>query len=106
MQQAHAEPNYMGVFYWLAALTAIEVGVVYLPFTKLATGAILVVLAFTKASLVAMYFMHLKFERRTLAIIALTPVILCIMLMFMLLPDQHHIFNPTVTISQPSPSSH
>src|SRR5919204_2134366 len=106
MQQAHTEPNYMAVFYWLAALTAIEVGVVYLPFTKLATGAILVVLAFTKASLVAMYFMHLKFERRTLAIIALTPVILCIMLMFMLLPDRHLIFNPTVTISQPSPSSH
>ena len=106
MEQAHAEPNYMGVFYWLAALTAVEVAVAYLPFTKLATGVILVVLAFTKASLVAMYFMHLKFERRTLAIIALTPVILCIMLMFMLLPDQHRIFSSTAAVSQPSTVSH
>src|ERR687888_972331 len=106
MQQAHTEPNYIAVFYWLAALTALEVAVAYLPFTKLATGVLLVVLAFTKASLVAMYFMHLKFERRTLAIVALTPVLLCIMLMFMLLPDRHLIFSPTATASQSSTTSH
>jgi cytochrome c oxidase subunit IV len=88
MQQAHAEPNYMGVFYWLAALTAVEVVVVYLPLTKLAVGAILVVLAFTKAALVALYFMHLKFERRTMLFVAATPVILCVFLMFMLIPDR------------------
>ena len=88
MQQTHAEPNYMGVFYWLAALTAIEVAVVYMPLTKLAVGAILVVLAFTKAALVALYFMHLKFERRTMLLVAATPVILCVGLMFMLIPDR------------------
>jgi cytochrome c oxidase subunit IV len=88
MQQTHAEPNYMGVFYWLAALTAIEVAVVYLPLTKLALGAILVVLAFTKAALVALYFMHLKFERRTMLLVAVTPVILCVFLMFMLIPER------------------
>ncbi len=88
MQQAHAEPNYMGVFYWLAALTAVEVGVTFLPLTKFAQGVILVVLAFTKAALVALYFMHLKFERRTMLLIAVTPVILCVGLMFMLLPDR------------------
>lgn len=88
MQQAHAEPNYMAVFYWLAALTVIEVAVTFLPLTKLALGAILVVLAFTKAALVALYFMHLKFERRTLLIVAVTPVILCVFLMFMLLPER------------------
>jgi cytochrome c oxidase subunit 4 len=88
MQRTHAEPNYMAVFYWLAALTAIEVGVVYLPLTKLALGSILVVLAFTKAALVALYFMHLKFERRTMLLVAATPVILCVGLMFMLIPDR------------------
>jgi len=30
MAQAHTEPNYMAVFYWLAALTAIEIAVVNL----------------------------------------------------------------------------
>jgi cytochrome c oxidase subunit 4 len=88
MQQAHAEPNYMAIFYWLAALTAIEVGVTFLPLTKFAQGAILVVLAFTKAALVALYFMHLKFERRTMLVVAATPVILCVFLMFMLVPDR------------------
>jgi hypothetical protein len=37
--------------------------------------------------LVAMYFMHLKFEPRTLGIIALTPFILCLFLILMLIPD-------------------
>jgi caa(3)-type oxidase subunit IV len=104
MQQTHAEPNYMGVFYWLAALTAIEVGVVYMPLTKLAVGAILVVLAFTKAALVALYFMHLKFERRTMLLIAATPVILCVGLMFMLIPDRVISSNPsTDTTTQSTP---
>jgi cytochrome c oxidase subunit 4 len=87
MQQAHAEPNYIAVFIWLAVLTAVEVIAVYLPLTKFALAAILVVLAFTKAALVALYFMHLKFERRTMLFVALTPIILCVFLMFMLIPD-------------------
>ena len=87
MQRAHAEPNYIAVFIWLAVLTVVEVIVVYMPLTKLALGAILVVLAFTKAALVALYFMHLKFERRTMLLVAMTPVILCVFLMFMLIPD-------------------
>ena len=105
MEQAHTQPNYMAVFYWLAALTAIEVTATYMPLTKLVLGAILVVLAFTKASLVAMYFMHLKFERRALAMIALTPVLLCVFLIFMLLPDRHAIFSPTVPSSPPAATS-
>jgi cytochrome c oxidase subunit 4 len=88
MQQTHAEPNYMAVFYWLAALTVLEVAVTFLPLAKFAMAALLIVLAFTKAALVALYFMHLKFERRTLMLIAVTPVILCVFLMFMLVPDR------------------
>ena len=102
MQQAHAEPNYMAIFYWLAALTAIEVGVTFLPLTKLAQGAILVVLAFTKAALVALYFMHLKFERRTMLVVAVTPVILCVFLMFMLVPERVIKSTPNSSLTQPS----
>jgi cytochrome c oxidase subunit 4 len=106
MQQAHAEPNYMIVFYWLAALTAIEVGVTFLPLTKLAQGAILVVLAFTKAALVALYFMHLKFERRTMVLVAVTPVILCVFLMFMLVPDRVIRSSRDAAMSTQSTTSH
>jgi caa(3)-type oxidase subunit IV len=46
-------------------------------------------MAVSKAALVALYFMHLKFEVRTLGIIALTPMILCVFFLFMLMPDSY-----------------
>lgn len=83
----HEEPNYMGVFWWLLALTISEIVVIYLPIARLVIGFLLVSLALSKASLVALYFMHLKFEKRTLGLIALTPLFLCVLLIFALLPD-------------------
>jgi len=87
MATAHTEPNYIAVFWWLLALTIIEIAVIYLPIAKIVIVVLLVGLAFSKASLVGMYFMHLKFERLTLGMIALTPLILCVFLILMLLPD-------------------
>jgi len=84
---AHPEPNYMGVFWWLLALTIIEVAVIYLPIAKLAIAIMLITLAITKAALVALYFMHLKFERRTLALVAVSPFVLCVLLILMMTPD-------------------
>ena len=77
----------MRVFYWLAALTAVEIGVIYLPLTKLTIGIMLVIMALAKASLVGMYFMHLRYEKRTLGMIALTPLLICTLLVFALIPD-------------------
>ena len=85
----HNEPNYMGVFRWLLALTLLELGVIYVPIHRMGILALLVVLAISKAALVALYFMHLKFERLTLALIALSPFVLCVFLILMLLPDIH-----------------
>jgi cytochrome c oxidase subunit 4 len=106
MQQTHTEPNYIGVFIWLAALTAVEVGVTFPPLTELAKGAILVVLAFTKAALVALYFMHLKFERRTMMLVAVTPVVLCVFLMFMLIPDRVIMPNRNASTTTQSTTTH
>ena len=71
----HKEPNYIAVFWWLAALTILELGVIYMPVHRLAILILLVVLAITKAALVALYFMHLKFEPRTLGLVALSAAI-------------------------------
>ncbi|MBI4487662.1 MAG: cytochrome C oxidase subunit IV family protein [Deltaproteobacteria bacterium] len=87
MTTAHAEPNYIGVFWWLLGLTIIEIAVIYMPLARLVIVILLVGLAFSKAALVGLYFMHLKFERSTLGLIALTPLILCVFLILMLLPD-------------------
>ncbi|MGH7321742.1 MAG: cytochrome C oxidase subunit IV family protein, partial [Candidatus Rokuibacteriota bacterium] len=52
-------------------------------------------LAVSKAVLVAMYFMHLRFETRTLGYIALTPLILGALLVFILLPDHRGVEHRT-----------
>jgi caa(3)-type oxidase subunit IV len=54
-------PNYVGVFGVLAVLTVIELLVTYLPVPRI---LVLIPLAILKASLVALYYMHLKIDRR------------------------------------------
>lgn len=83
----HAHPNYMKIFWILLVLTVVEVAITFFGLPKLVLAALLVVLAVWKAVLVAMYFMHLKFERATLAMIAIVPFVLCVFLILMLLPD-------------------
>ncbi len=87
MADDHAEPNYISIFWWLLALTILEIAVIYTPIARLAIVILLVGSALAKAALVAMYFMHLRFERFTLAMIAVTPLIICLFLILMLLPD-------------------
>jgi cytochrome c oxidase subunit 4 len=83
----HTHPNYMKIFWYLAILTAIELAVIFMPVTKLLIAIALCVLAVWKATLVAMYFMHLRLETRTLALIAVTPLAIATLLVFVLLPD-------------------
>jgi cytochrome c oxidase subunit 4 len=94
---AQEERRYIQVFVWLAVLTALEIGVTYLPISRLAIGAMLVLLAGTKAAMVALFYMHLVHEKRTLAYIALTPAVLCVFLVLMLLPDLGAITRLIVT---------
>lgn len=84
---AHEERRYLQVFFWLFVLTVLEIGVTYVPISKVAIGAMLVLLAGTKAAMVGLYFMHLINEKRMLMYIALTPAVICVWLVLMLLPD-------------------
>jgi cytochrome c oxidase subunit 4 len=83
----HEEPNYIAIFIYLSVLTGVELIVYAVGLPQVAKVGLLVALAFAKAVLVAMYFMHLAIERRVLAIIAIIPIILVTFLCFMLLPD-------------------
>jgi cytochrome c oxidase subunit 4 len=78
----HKTPNYMAVFWWLAAFTAVEVAYSsLLPHTHKVLLIIgLVGFAAIKATLVALFFMHLKFERKSLGIIVGSTLILGIIL--------------------------
>ena len=76
----HAHPNYIGIWIGLFVLTAIELGVAFLPFAKTVIILLLVGLAFWKASLVALYYMHLRFEPNRLRILAIAPLPLIVIL--------------------------
>jgi cytochrome c oxidase subunit IV len=91
----HHGPSYMAIFWYLAVLTVVEIGVIFLPIGKLAIGVLLVSLASAKAALVALYFMHLRFETKTLGYIALTPVVIGALLVLVLLPDSLYMPHQT-----------
>ena len=87
-ENGHKEhPKYMNIFWWLLALTIIEVAVAIPEYSTVLKAILLIGLACSKAILVANYFMHLKFERKTLAAIVITPFIICVFLVFALMPD-------------------
>lgn len=66
MAESHRK-KYWIVFIVLSALTALEVGVVYIPgITRGLMVSALVLLAITKAALVMLFFMHLNSETKVL----------------------------------------
>jgi caa(3)-type oxidase subunit IV len=85
--EAHSTSAYIKIFWILLVLTIIEVAIVYMGLPKILLAGLLVIFAIWKAALVAMHFMHLKFEKKTLSIVAIIPFILCVFLILMLLPD-------------------
>jgi cytochrome c oxidase subunit 4 len=76
----HAHPNYIMIFVFLAVLTAFELGVAFLPWNKTVLIVLLVGLAFWKAALVGLYYMHLRFEPNRLRILAVAPLPLIVIL--------------------------
>ena len=79
-ESSHANPGYMKVFVFLVILTVAEVGVALALATSPAKVPLLIAMAIAKATLVAMYYMHLRFEGRLLRFIAVFPLVLSIIL--------------------------
>ena len=66
-ERRHARAQYLGAFAVLAVLTLVEVGVALIPgIPKGARISALVLIAVSKASLIALVFMHLRYETRVL----------------------------------------
>ncbi len=76
IEQGH--PNhtktYMKIFGALAVLTAIEIGISQMSMPKTMMIILLIAFALVKAGLVAVYFMHLKYDARFLKVIAYSPL--------------------------------
>ena len=81
MTTAHTRPNYVRIWLYLFLLTVIEVGAAFLShIPKHWLILILVFLAIWKAVMVALYFMHLKFESWRLRLIFMVPLPLAFIL--------------------------
>ena len=70
-------------------LLVVTVGAARINFGPL-NVAIALTIASVKAALVALYFMHLKFEGKLIYLILLLPVFLCCVLVIALIPDIVH----------------
>lgn len=81
------QPNYFLVWGVLFVLTLAELGVAFLSLPKKFIIVVLVFLAVWKALLVALYYMHLRFEPRRMWVLAVSPVPLIAILLVAVLSE-------------------
>lgn len=78
---------FLYVWGWLLTMTAVEVVLAYQHLgVKLMLG-LLMSLSFVKVTLIISYFMHLRYERPSLAVTLMPALVLVIVLLFAFFPD-------------------
>lgn len=87
MSEGRTHPNYVAIFLWLAGLTAVELGVAFLPWEKQILILILVGMALWKAVLVGLYFMHVRWEGNRLRFVVLAPLPLTVIIVVAVLTE-------------------
>jgi cytochrome c oxidase subunit 4 len=86
--QEHAHPGareYLGIAAVLTVITAIEVAVFYIPALHPVLVPVLLVLSGLKFALVAMFYMHLKFDSRLFSWLFYVPMVIAALLIVALL---------------------
>ena len=73
-EQEQAHPRYILIWVILAVLTAAEVGNAFHDLPKVVLAVGLIFMAVWKAVMVAMYYMHLRYEPARLWIMAISPL--------------------------------
>ena len=95
-EHVHSEASvkiFLYVWFWLLALTGVEV---FLGYEHLEVKLMLVLLmglSVIKASLIISYFMHLRYERRSMALTLMPALVIVVTLMFMLFPDSFRLLQ-------------
>ena len=88
MDTAHKHPNYILIWVYLFLLTVAELALAFeLPISRNMKFVLLMVLAVWKALLVAMFFMHLKFEKWNLRILFIIPLPLAAILILAVITE-------------------
>ncbi len=90
-ETVHKQPNYAAVFWSLFILTLFEIFVANLhALGKVTIVLLLVFLALIKAALVALFYMHLKFEKLIIYLTVIFPIFLAVILTVLVLLDKGH----------------
>ena len=84
---AHGRPNYVALWVWLVALLIVGLAASFVPGARGLAVALIFATAVAKALLVALNYMHLKFEPRLIYAIAIIPVLFVLVLTVALFPD-------------------
>jgi cytochrome c oxidase subunit 4 len=91
---AHAEDSHTGstrvfliVWFWLLGLTGVEVFLGYEHLELKLMLVLLMGLSVVKAGLIIAYFMHLRYERPSMAIALMPALVIVLVLMNIFLPD-------------------
>ena len=84
---SHGRPNYVAIWGWLVALMILGLAASFLPGARGLAVALIFAIAVAKALLVALNYMHLKFEPRLIFAIAIVPVLFLLVLAGALFPD-------------------
>ena len=85
----HKRPNYVLIWLYLFVLTVAEVALAFeLPVSRNVKLLLLLFLAVWKALLVALFFMHLKFERWRLRLIFIVPLPLAAILVTVVIMEK------------------
>ena len=79
----HGSRLYVYVWFWLLALTGVEVFLAYEKLPLRTMLVLLMALSIVKAALIIAYFMHLRFEKRSLTLTLMPPLVICIILLLL-----------------------
>ena len=87
MSSEHDKHPYYKIFGWLTILTIVEIAWALYVGNRFLLISGLSLMAGAKAVMVALYYMHLKYENRLILTIVCVPLILVIIMISGLLPD-------------------
>ena len=86
-EEEHAHPPYMMIWGVLAVLMLAKVGVALLGVAQWMAITLLVLISLVSALLVALYYMHLRFEPKRLWILAFVPIPLIVIFLLFIMQD-------------------
>ena len=75
------------VWAWLLILTGVEVFLAYIQFSVTVMLVLLMGLSLVKAALIMAYFMHLRFEKRTLVLTLIPALVVVVSTLSVFFPD-------------------